>query len=92
MVFVNHWYILWSQIKFYVTLFHFTWGRVSSRLMSWKRDNSTEGILDRLGGTVWQIKKISLFVDLYKHNMKLVILLQLLKLVSRSICKEEQIT
>lgn len=26
MVFVNHWYILWSQIKFYVTLFHFTWG------------------------------------------------------------------
>lgn len=41
---------------------------------------------------VWQIKKIPLFVDLYKHNMKLVILLQLLKLVSRNICKEEQIT
>lgn len=40
----------------------------------------------------WQIKEFSLFVDLYKHNMKLVILLRLLKLVSRNICKEEQIT
>lgn len=40
----------------------------------------------------WQIKVFSLFVDLYKHNMKLVILLRLLKLVSRNICKEEQIT